>query len=508
MLAGGMVVAAPSMVPTAAAAGQLYVSAENAQFDNLFAGAMIVEIIVKDPSRSATNESAAQPTVMVDNQRLLLAQGADGNWYGYIGDKTSVAAVDGYADQLDFGTTTVLTNGGSASQLNYTTVYTAIDSNLDASATDNFGVIDNPPSLSNWNSTLGAESAATNAGQINIASGQWPFIQVFDFTQGDFDIVLEQPGTDEVVTLDHNNDDLDDYASLTLDRNSATQGAEVHMFIVDQQLNIDPTDEDVVIFKSKIDGSTTNAGVAWTNGTMNPEALKAVAPIASAYTAMGTGHGFGDNGKLLINYDTTDSGTNVLVKDGTLDDTFVSVTTGYVYLVFVEDADNTGTFSNVADDDDANLNVVTTAKRGTSATFDYNDSAQSFIVANDFGTIDMDESSIGSEWNSGEELTVTLRDQDLNKNTGSDEDLTMALSDLIPSIQIGSPILIDSPATGNSTVDGVVNATKQAFSNVRIVDSTPAATTGDNGATELSINMGIPVSTLTAANANSTKGTV
>ena len=30
MLAGGMVIAAPSMVPEAAAAGQLYVSAENA----------------------------------------------------------------------------------------------------------------------------------------------------------------------------------------------------------------------------------------------------------------------------------------------------------------------------------------------------------------------------------------------------------------------------------------------------------------------------------------------
>jgi hypothetical protein len=34
MLAGGMVIAAPSMVPEAAAAGSLYVSAENAMFEN------------------------------------------------------------------------------------------------------------------------------------------------------------------------------------------------------------------------------------------------------------------------------------------------------------------------------------------------------------------------------------------------------------------------------------------------------------------------------------------
>ena len=93
MLAGGMVVAAPSMVPTAAAAGALYVSAENAQFDNLFGGPMVVEVIVKDPNRSMTNENAGEPTVLVDNQRLRLAQGLDGNWYGYFADKTDVATV-------------------------------------------------------------------------------------------------------------------------------------------------------------------------------------------------------------------------------------------------------------------------------------------------------------------------------------------------------------------------------------------------------------------------------
>jgi len=117
-----------------------------------------------------------------------------------------------------------------------------------------------------------------------------------------------------------------------------------------------------------------------------------------------------------------------------------------MYLVFVEDADNTGTFSNVDDIDDSNLDVKTLAKRGTTATFDYNDSAQSFTVANDFGTIDMDESSVGGEWNSGEALTVTLVDQDLNKNTLKDEDmvLTNAYNSTIPSLQIGSPISLSN----------------------------------------------------------------
>ena len=53
MLAGGMVIAAPAMVPEAAAAGQLFVSAENANFNNFFAGTQIVEIIVRGPKRKS-----------------------------------------------------------------------------------------------------------------------------------------------------------------------------------------------------------------------------------------------------------------------------------------------------------------------------------------------------------------------------------------------------------------------------------------------------------------------
>ena len=57
----------------------------------------------------------------------------------------------------------------------------------------------------------------------------------------------------------------------------------------------------------------------------------------------------------------------------------------------------------------------------------------------------MDESSVGDEWNSGEDLTVTLIDQDLNLNTGSDEDLTVKTSTAltpIPSLKIGNPLMV------------------------------------------------------------------
>ena len=181
-------------------------------------------------------------------------------------------------------------------------------------------------------------------------------------------------------------------------------------------------------------------------------------------------NGFGDNGRLIIDYNASGAATNVLVNDATADDELADN-----YLVFYEDADNTGTFSNIDDADDSSLDVNTLAKRGTTATFDYNDSAQSFVVANDFGVLDMHEETVGDEWNSGEELIVTLTDQDLNKNTLNDEDLTIALSTLIPSLQIGSPLMlgngtiIEGGSHGASSGNGLVSVT--SFSNIADVDT-------------------------------------
>ena len=57
-----------------------------------------------------------------------------------------------------------------------------------------------------------------------------------------------KPDSDEVVTLDYDSSGLDGYASIVIDRLSAPQNAEVHLEIFDQALNIDPTNEDIVIF--------------------------------------------------------------------------------------------------------------------------------------------------------------------------------------------------------------------------------------------------------------------
>ena len=149
MLAGGMVIGAPSMVPEAAAAGQLYVSAENAQFGNVFGGAQIVEVIVRDPNRADTEVAESEPIVFVDNQQLRMAQGVDGYWYAYIGSSTEVAAADAAYNNLDYGTDSDLggsgnehgTHTGATNRADMTTY----SNNVFVTATD--GVITNEPKL-------------------------------------------------------------------------------------------------------------------------------------------------------------------------------------------------------------------------------------------------------------------------------------------------------------------------------------------------------------------------
>jgi hypothetical protein len=397
------------MMPQAAAAGALYVSAENAMFNNSFGGAQIIEVVVIGIG-DETDEAQGEPTVKVDENQLRMVQAADGNWYGYFGDSTKVPAADKAANNLNFGidaNPVIVNQEGTAITATFfaeaANVYSYNTANPDRAA----GVIKNAPAMSAYNGTsvnqFGTYGANYTQGQVGVQNAnQWPFIQLYDLTIEDFDVVLEQAGADEVVSLTW--DTLEDYASLELDRQGASQGSEVHLVITDNQLNIDPTAEDIVIFYTNSDGRGVGGeGVSFTNSTL---ADASAGYVGADYLAFD--NTFDDNGKLLIN-NATNGGSSIFIGDITLDDPTVDA-----YLVFYEGGENSGIFYNTDDDDNANLDVDDYAKRGFTATFDYNDSAQSYIVQNDFGVIDMEEASVGDAWNSGEALTVTLIDQDLN----------------------------------------------------------------------------------------------
>ncbi|HEX9846574.1 MAG TPA: hypothetical protein VGA92_08975, partial [Candidatus Nitrosotenuis sp.] len=81
MLTWGYSAFAPSVMPEASAANaNLFVSAENSQFQNYFSGPMVIEVVVIDSSISDTNEAKGEPDVTANGNQLRMVQATDGNW--------------------------------------------------------------------------------------------------------------------------------------------------------------------------------------------------------------------------------------------------------------------------------------------------------------------------------------------------------------------------------------------------------------------------------------------
>ena len=252
------------------------------------------------------------------------------------------------------------------------------------------------------------------------------------------DLIFEKPGGTEVVELYW--DTTEDYAGIEIDRYddslgyaAGPVGAEVHLTITDPMLNIDPTTEEQWNFLSQTAGSET---ASYSSGSYDAVTAAEIA--------------FDDNGVLKITMDTNSVGTNVLANDATLDDPTADGT-----LVFLETAPNSAVFVNTDDNDDANLDVNSNARLETTATIDYNDTPISYRAIASTGSITMHGEDAGEEWNSGEPIGITLVDPDRNLNSASDEDLTVATTDRVPTITIGSPITVtgEDNTNGSSNVD-------------------------------------------------------
>ena len=103
MFAGGMTVAAPSFMPGVFADfsetdGQLSVSSVYIQ------GAAILEVVVNDPSVSATDIDIANgPTVSIDGTSYDMVQASNGKWYAYAVDASTAALLDADGDGMEFG---------------------------------------------------------------------------------------------------------------------------------------------------------------------------------------------------------------------------------------------------------------------------------------------------------------------------------------------------------------------------------------------------------------------
>ncbi|TAJ74937.1 MAG: hypothetical protein EPO42_14470, partial [Gallionellaceae bacterium] len=343
------------------------------------------------------------------------------------------------------------------------------------------------------NVTVNHGSSTISVGQLGLLdSNYWPFIQLYDFVPtGTVDIKYNKAGSVQTTTLTF---DSMSGISLSTDRSTYPADAQVHLTLQDFQLNIDPTNEDSWTWGSNVRDSTTNKTVFYMlfNDTGSRDADGNTFDIISSTQAtvqkvverknLGAQNLFGNlttlqfdkNGMLTFNNNTAGVGTDVVqlndngdsalfipntavstskaLRTNTLRDTSLPIT-------LTETSSNSGIFTST---DEANISTLkvnsqcysftsgvstssmSNACRGKTASITYNDVSHSILVDTSFATINMDESAIGGEWNSGEQIKVKLVDNDANLNSKVDEDLKLTNTDVkvYPAISIGSPITL------------------------------------------------------------------
>ena len=173
-------------------------------------------------------------------------------------------------------------------------------------------------------------------------------------------------------------------------------------------------------------------------------------------------------------------------------DAFSDTDGGGIMRTLVETGVNTGIFTGsfttrLGSSTPASLQV----SYGDTLTVSYSSlDAFASIVPGVTGTIDIDGVSLGPEWNSGEEILVTLTDVDANTNPFHDEDLDIFRTfntanldySLIPTLTTGTPFTLENllavqvgPAT-LFTVEEVQDISKRA---ILKVNSPITFSTGD-----------------------------
>jgi hypothetical protein len=107
MIIFSMMLLVPVVTAEASSNPNLFVSAENSQFENYFSGSMVVEVVIRDSNLSDTDDGKGEPDVTLNGKTLRMVQATDGNWYAYFANVEKAKIADstvGLAGKgLDFG---------------------------------------------------------------------------------------------------------------------------------------------------------------------------------------------------------------------------------------------------------------------------------------------------------------------------------------------------------------------------------------------------------------------
>ncbi len=197
-----------------------------------------------------------------------------------------------------------------------------------------------------------------------------------------------------------------------------------------------------------------------------------------------------------------DNADSQLVTTGNTQDpttwtTFNGFLGGNVPITITEQGPNSGIFGSYDESDTSVIKITDAAKRGTSASIDYNETPVTILVGFNFATIDI--KPIDAEWSSGEEIPLSLVDGDANKNSRADEDLDLFNPgvSIIPTLTTGKPVTLHNLA-GPTLTGGTVtlNEPVQKFSERAMLKTGSATTTvlahlsGAVGGTTLTLPLG------------------
>jgi len=502
----------PLMNAEASSNSNLFVSAENSQFNNHFSGSMVIEVVVNDLSLKNTDQGKGEPDVTLNGKSLRMVQATDGNWYAYFANVDKAKAADstvGLAGEgLDFG---VFCNRDTASSI----------FGISLSETDGFAVpqsvgltgftdgnssfspcTGSPTGSSNLNNVVRkAKSINTNpnipTGQIGLNSNAWPLIQLYSFAG--VTIQYNPGGPSQQVSLEY--DEIQNI-SLNLDRDLYPNNAEIFLTVNDFQLNQDPTDEDSWTFD--IGSSPSTFYQAYDNGGSN--SANGGAGLVDLIPHLST-MGFEDNGKLSVNLGSVielksnQEQPNTSVSDGS--QTFSEI------LTLVEVGPNSGIFDNADQNDQSTLGILDNAPRGQTGSIEYNKKSISVLTGFSTATFSLSNPTltIGDGYQSlkpGTKFPVVLVDPDQNFNSGSQDDLdAFRASSFLPTLKIGNPITLENAfdvdfftlSADDLLIDGDrANSSVSDPNSARLNIDTSTVT--DDDFEKISLNLGISASDL------------
>ena len=520
MVAGGMTIAFPEAVPEAMAAPRSL--ANLGVSTTMFGGPMVVEIIVKDPNIDDTGIEQGAPDVTFDGNDLVMIQGDDGYWYAYIARDQMVQALENWFEPdyngpsntdtrlgtgLDYGTicteeqrNAIIPGKEFAATNVYVANYTC-GSPSGQTADQSLNVM-NVLRSAKIPSTPGgtAGDSGENIGNNGMSSlAYWPFIQTFDDISDDsqLKVIYNKGGSPQEITIRYESD-MDDLASLTLDREDYPHNSFVHLTLNEALFNIDPTDIDVwswfngessslkyphyYLFDSnrneQLTGPSAESEVfefaddAMDSLTLKPEILAQI--------------DFGTSGPLTFDEnfgsDMPIRPLNPTPRDNQLNrpannplglpstgNGLREVGSQSPVITIKETGPNTGVFTNTDGNSRSDLITGLPERIGREVPFSltYADTAQNWFVGYTTASVNMDEASVGADWSSGEEITISVTDQDLNRNSLVEEDLVITadnpnlfriLAGSDPVLETAYPVFFEGPGTNRVLgVDGIIS---------------------------------------------------